>query len=190
MQTLKKIGLQSRPLMVLATLVLLFAAAALAQGQGEGSGFGKGKGFGGRGFGPEQRLEILAEKLELTEEQIAAIEGIKEAGREKGTELHKEMMRLRNELEGEMLKDEPSEKAALDLVTRIGSLRTEIQAEKLKTRLEIRQQLTPEQRDKMLLVGERFQGRHGRGGRGMGWHGDRDCERSDCRRGHRGARGW
>ena len=39
----------------------------------------------------------------------------RDTGRQESAELRKDMMRLRNELEGEMLKDEPSEKAVLDL---------------------------------------------------------------------------
>jgi len=169
-------------------VVLVFAATALAQGPGGRFGHGTGKGHGAGYFGPEHRLEVLAEKLELTAEQVAAIEGIRESGREKGIELHKEMMRLQNDLEGEMLKDEPNQKAALDLVDKIGALRTGIQAQRLKGRLDVRQQLTPEQRDKMLMMSEKFQGGHGRrGGCGMGPHGDRECDGSGPCRGRRGA---
>ena len=87
-----------------------------------------------------------------------------------------------------MLKDDPSEKAALDLTGKIGALRTEIQANRMTSRLEVRKQLTPEQRDKMLMMRERHQGREGRegrrgGSRGMGPHGDGDGQ------GRQGARG-
>jgi Spy/CpxP family protein refolding chaperone len=189
MKALSRSGWKTGVLLMLATLVMVFAAAALAQGPGGRYGHGMGKGSGAGIFGPEHRLEVLAEKLELTEEQVAAIEGIRESGREKGIELHKEMMRLQNDLEGELLKDEPNEKSALNLVDKIGALRTEIQAQRMKGRLDMRQQLTPEQRDKMLMMSDRFQGgRHGRGGgRGMGPHGDRECDGSGPCRGRRGA---
>jgi Spy/CpxP family protein refolding chaperone len=186
MNTRSSNGWKTGLLLMLATLVLVFAAAALAQGPGGRFGHGKGKGICEGNFGSEHRLEVLTEKLELTEEQVAAIDGIQENGREKGVELHKEMMRLQNDLEGELLKDDPKKETALKLVDKIGALRTEIQAQRLQGRLEIRQQLTPEQRDKMLMMKESFQGsRHGRrGGRGMGRHCDRECDGSGQGRGH------
>jgi Spy/CpxP family protein refolding chaperone len=175
MEAIKRGGWKSGGLLALAVMVLIFAATALAQGGGGRFGHGKGKGCGEGSLGFEHRLEALAEKLELTEEQVAAIEGIRESGREKGVELHKEMMRLRNELEGEMLKDEPSPEAAQALVEKIGTLRTEMQVQRLANKLEVRQQLTPEQRDKMLMMRGQFQGGRGRHG-GRGSHGARDCD--------------
>jgi Spy/CpxP family protein refolding chaperone len=198
----KRNGWKSGGFLILAVMILIFAATALAQSGGSRFGRGMGKGYGEGPFGFEHRLEALAEKLELTEEQVTAIEGIQEAGREKGVELRKEMMRLRHELEGEMLKDEPSLDAAQALVEKIGALRTEIQVQRLANRLEVRKQLTPEQRDKMLMMRGSFQGGRGKhGGRGVGPHGARHCDGKgphgpgDCdgtgRGGRqRGARSW
>ncbi len=173
--------------LTLSVLVLAFAAAALAQGPQ--NRFGQGRGRQGE---PGLRLEMLAEKLELTEEQVAAIEKIQETGREKATELRKDMMRLRNELEGEMLKDEPSEKTALQLVEKIGGLRTEMQAGRMQVRLEVRGLLTPEQRDRMLMMEQgsrRGEGR--RGGHGRGNRCGNECDGSGPghSEGRRGARG-
>ncbi len=101
------------------------------------------------------------------------------------------MMRLRNELQGEMLKDDPSEKAAMDLTGKIGALRTEMQANRLTNRLEVRKQLTPEQSDKMLILQGRFQGREGRRGcgRGMGSHWGGNFDGPGQGMGRRGSRG-
>ncbi len=178
-------GLKTLVFLTLAAMMVLGAGTALAQGKGAGNGHGGRGGFGGGEFGPGHRMEFLAERLELTDEQVTAIEGIHDEGQAKNMELRKEMMRLRNVLEGEMLKDEPSEKTALDLTGKIGDLRTEIQANRLTSRLEVRKQLTPEQRDKMLMMRERHQGREGRrgGGRGMGSHGEGNGQ------GRQGARG-
>ena len=166
----------------LAVLVLLFAAAALAQGPGDGPGRRNGHGGGfGPAFGSEHRLEMLTEKLELTPEQTDAIGKIMEAGRQQGVDLYKEMMRLQNELEGEMLKDEPSQETVLGLVKKAGDLRTEIQSQRMKSRLEVREQLTPEQRDKMLMMkgqagkGHGRRGSHGPKGR-SGCRCDRECD--------------
>ncbi|MCK9997012.1 MAG: Spy/CpxP family protein refolding chaperone [Candidatus Krumholzibacteria bacterium] len=187
-------GMKILVFLTLASVMLLGAGTVLAQGWGAGPGHGGrggGPGYGVRGgfgdgeFGPGHRMEFLADHLELTDEQITAIEGIQSRGQAKNMELRKEMMRLRNELQSEMLKDDPSEKVVLDLTGKIGALRSEVQTNRLSSRLEVRKQLTPEQRDKMLMLHERFQGREGRrgGGRGMGPCGD------GYGLGRRGARG-
>jgi Spy/CpxP family protein refolding chaperone len=167
-----------------ATLVLVFAASALAQTQQ--GGFGKGRGRFGQ---PGQRLEFLTERLDLTEDQVAAIETIHQEGRQQAAELRKDMMRLRNELEGEMLKDEPSDKAVLDLTQKIGNLRTELDANRVSQRLQVRKQLTPEQRDLMLMMGQGQRGgRGGRGGHGFRAGCDQECDGSGPAHG-RGRRG-
>lgn len=179
-------------LLILATMVLVFAASALAQGSGGrfGQGKGHGRSLGDGQFVPEHRMEKLKEKLELSDEQAAAIETIRQAGREKSVALRKEMMRLRNELKGEMLKDEPSEKTALSLVDKIGALKTELQANRMKNRLEVRRQLTPQQRDKMLMRHGSFERDHGRkGSRHGGGQCDRECDGSGPGHRTRGQRG-
>ena len=184
-------GMKTLVFLTLAAMMVLGAGTALAQGNGAGKGHGGRGGYGDGEFGPGHRMEFLADRLELTDEQVTAIEGIHAEGQAKNMELRKEMMRLRNQLEGEILKDDPSETVALDLTGKIGALRSEIQANRLTSRLEVRKQLTAEQRDKMLMMRERHQGREGRegrdgrrgGGRGMGPRGDGDGQ------GRQGARG-
>ena len=187
-------GMRSLVILSLAVITLLSAGTVLAQGHGgygKGHGAGSGPGFGDGARGPEHRLEILAERLELTEEQIVAIKGIREAGREKNQGLRKELMRLNHDLKGELLKDDPSEKTALDLVKKIGALETEMEAGRLQNRLEVRKQLTPEQRDKMLMMKERFSGSRGRRGDGhmSGPRGRGGCGGHCSGRGHGGGRG-
>jgi Spy/CpxP family protein refolding chaperone len=84
-----------------------------------------------------------------------------------------------------MLKDRPDAGAVKTLAGKIGELRTAMQQNRLETRLAVREQLTPEQRDKMLLQGERL-GRGGRGGRGGC---DGDCDGHGPRRGREPGRG-
>jgi len=161
--------MKSRPIGAIAlgaVTILVFALAGLALAQGPGGGpRGAGRGPGPQAAweddGPAHGIERLAARLDLTEEQVQAITGIQEQGRAKNQALRKDMMRLENELQGEMLKDSPDAKAAAGLVAKIGDLRTQMQQNRLETRLAVRQQLTPEQRDKMLLAGGGF----GRGGR-------------------------
>ena len=170
--------------------IIAFAGMALAQGPGTGRGQGKGMQQGmhqgihqgmGEGFGPGHRLEMMAARLDLTDEQKASIEKIHDAAQEQRMETRKEMMRLRNELEGELMKDEPSENKALELTGKIGDLRTAQQKSRLSTRLAVQEQLTPEQRDKMLMMhaGGRGHGRHGDAGFGKG-HG-RGCDQGQGR---------
>lgn len=162
----------TRQLTTFAILAVFALAAGVALAQVPGKGMGKGMAgrdcdgdFGKRGDRGEMRLERLAERLDLTEDQVTAIRGIREEGRQENLEIRKKMMRLRNELQGEMLQDEPSQKKVLDLNDRMGELRTQQRANRLKNRLAVREQLTPEQRDRMLVMKERGQGR--RGGHGM-----------------------
>ncbi len=187
-------GMRSLVILSLAVITMLSTGSVLAQGPGGGQGgryAGRGPGFGDGARGPEYRLEVLAERLELTEEQIVAIKGIREAGQEKNQVLRKELIRLNHDLKGELLKDDPSEKTALDLVKKIGALETEMDAGRLENRLEVRKQLTPEQRDKMLMMKERFNGGRGHRGGGVmsGHHGRGDCGGPCNGRGLRGGRG-
>lgn len=141
--------------LILTGLFILAAAAALAQRPGPGM---KGD---SDALGPCPGL--LAERLELSEEQIAQIDRIREESREKAVDLRKQLMRVRNDLKGEMLADSPSHKKVMELNGRLGELRTGLAAIRLEHKLAVRELLTPEQRDRMLLMGERDT--RGRGGR-------------------------
>jgi Spy/CpxP family protein refolding chaperone len=148
-------------LLTAAVAVLLLAGSqALAQ---RGEGPQRGHRFGGEGFDAEARLEHLTEMLDLTSEQQTQIEAIQTKGRAANQELRKEVLRLENQLEGELLKDEPSQKTVLDLTKKLGGLRTEMQTNRVSNRFAVRELLTPEQRDKMVAMGPG----HGRG-RGHG----------------------
>lgn len=183
-------------LILFSLVAVMVSAAALASAQGLGNQQGKGMNKrGGRGMGQEHRMERMTQRLDLTADQQTAIEKIKENSREKGLEIRKEILRLKNEMKGEMLKDNPSEKSVLALNEKLGELKTEVRANRLKTRLKIREQLTPEQQDKMLVMGEkgRKHGRrsgkgfpgtekgHGRLGScdGRGPRGGQDCQLED-----------
>lgn len=176
---------QKRSLIVVPILlvVLVCAGLATAQGNGQGKGFNKnGKGCGSDNFGfePGHRIEMMAKRLDLSEEQRTSISEIFENGHKDGIEKRKELMRLRNEMKGEMLKDSPSEKTILSINSKMGALKTEMKASKLKSRLAVREELTAEQRDKMLVMGgpER-RGGSGKKGARMGQSGARGCHKCD-----------
>lgn len=141
------------------TLVALLSGMALAQPGPRGRQHHDNC---GRGAGPEMRLERLAERVELTEQQQQAIDTIRDDARKAGRELRKQLAVLRNQREGEMLTDEPSEKVLVSLTEQIGSIETQLQVNRMKTRLAVRSQLTEEQRDQMAMMNHR---RGGRGGR-------------------------
>lgn len=189
----------SKILITLAALALV-ASAALAQ-PGSGPRHHRGTGPGGwtgadadGGPGPQMHLERLAAFLDLTEAQVAAIEAIHEEARADGVELRKELARLRNQKQGETLKDEPSRDTLVEITREMGDVRTRLQVNRLETRLAVRAELTAEQRDQLLASG-----RHGGPGAGRGGHGLRgghggcggpgDCDRGPGTRGKRGARG-
>jgi Spy/CpxP family protein refolding chaperone len=117
----------------------------------------------------------------LSEDQRQAIQKIRTDAQAGMMPARKEMMRLRNTMQGEMLKDEIDAGAVRKLVQKMGDLRTQMQLQRLEQRLAVRQLLTPEQRDRTMMRMGRgdeccpggMRGMHrgmGRGGR-MGGHG-------------------
>jgi Spy/CpxP family protein refolding chaperone len=147
----------------LLALTALLAGAAIAAAQ-PGSG---------RGPCQDANRSHATERLNLSEEQKQAIGAIREEARTRQLETRKQMVQLESQLHTVMLADTPDEAAALKLVKQIGDLRSELQAGRVKMRLAIRKQLTPEQRTQFILM----EGRGGRGGRpgspGPNQHGGR-----------------
>lgn len=143
----------------------------------------------------------LARRLELTDAQQDAIANIFEAGRARDLPLRKQARLLRHDLQGEMMKDSPSEKTVLALSKQVGDLRSQMQAGRLLDRLAMRKLLNEDQRDKLMMMGgmrggfgpdgfgpgsfERGARLHG--GRGAGRHGagDMDAQRPGERRRYR-----
>jgi len=151
-----------RTTIAIALVAVLAAGTALAQAKKQDED------RPGRGSADGPRFERLAERLDLTDEQKTALEAIRKETREKNLALDKEIRRLRNELEGELLKDDPSLDKVLQINGKLGELKTEQQGNRLASRLAVRKQLTPEQRDKMLAWGD-HRGPRGDGfGRGPG----------------------
>jgi Spy/CpxP family protein refolding chaperone len=97
----------------------------------------------------------LAGRLDLTDDQKAEIEKMRDADREKVVSLRKELMRAHHDLRGEMMKDDPDAAKARKLTEKIGELRTDMQLLHLEHRLAVRRILTPEQQDRLILMGQR-----------------------------------
>jgi Spy/CpxP family protein refolding chaperone len=157
------------------TLTAGLAAAKPGTGQGNGRFADFDRDFEGRGFfGPR-----MAAALDLTDDQVAAIEALREEHRASLTDKRKDMMRLRNELQGLMLEDDVDEKKVMDLTRKVGDMRTDLKLARTEMRLKVHELLTDEQRDKMMLMKAKHGGpKGGKGRRGCG----ADCDG----RGHRG----
>ena len=131
-------------------------------------------------------------RLGLTDEQEQAIAKLREEGRQERLADRKDMRRLRHDLQGVMLADEPDARAAEKLIGQIADLRAKMQVSRLRQHLAVRQLLTPAQRDRLPLGGpgwfdggDGFDGRDGFGG-GRGGH---DGRGGPGWRGHRGGHG-
>ncbi len=98
-------------------------------------------------------LACLAACLELSDEQRGSIEKLMDEAKQGRVALRKEMMRARNELNGELLKDEPELGRIRQIVQRLGEIRTQMQIAGLENQLAIRKVLKPEQRDRLILMG-------------------------------------
>jgi Spy/CpxP family protein refolding chaperone len=162
---------------LIAAVLLAAAATAVAQGDPDPAD------------DPQARpgFARLCQRLELSDAQQQAWQELEQAGRAERLTLRKDLLRLRHELEGQMMQDEPSAQAVAQLVERLGAIRTKLQQSRLTERLEMRKLLTDEQRDRLLTMrhdrrGMGREGRHPRPGRGFdgdrpgrGFRGDRDC---------------
>jgi len=163
---------------IILSLVLLIATTTFAVAQPGPRGGGRCDPGGPDGHGPFTGR--LCDKLDLTEDQQTIIDAIREKSRETGLEIRKQVMRLRNELKGLMLQDDPDSGDVEKLVRRIGDLKTDQRVRHMQTRLAVRAELTDQQRDKMIAIQGNRQGRGGRGhapvmrdgcGHGEGRHG-------------------
>ena len=127
-------------------------------------------------------------KLGLTEEQEQAIAKLREEGHKQRLADRKDLRRLRHDLQGVMLADEPDARAAEKLIGQIADLRAKMQVSRLRQHLAVRQLLTPEQRDRLPLGGPGWfdgrddcDGHDGFGGRGgPGWRGHRGGHGPGC----------
>jgi len=151
---MRKLNCYPKVMIPVLIVMMVQAGWALAQGA-KGVGY---RGCNGRGSGGER----MAECLDLTEEQQIAISEIRSEAQTANLDLRKNVQRLQNQLEGELLADNPTEKRVLDLAAKLDAVRAQQHANRLKMRLAIREQLTPGQRDKMTVMQNRKGGQRGR----------------------------
>lgn len=152
--------MMTRKLVTLTLAALLLTAAAVSAQPGRGRGCDDD--------GPGLLNKRLAERLDLTDDQKESLEKLREERRDAMGDLRKQMRKLRHELQGQMLEDDPSEDAVVELTRRIGALRTDMQVERAKGRLALREVLTEDQRDELMMMRKRGGGRGGPRGGGQG----------------------
>jgi len=149
-------------------LVLIPASAALAQpgSSDDPSAPGEaGRGRGGPGFFHRMDRERGPfAGLDLTEAQKTKLGAIRESGRKEAAGLRKQLMRLRNQMQGEMLQDRPDRRKIVSLAEQIGGVQTKLGVHRAEQRLSMLEVLTPEQRDEWLARPHRGPG----GGMGPG----------------------
>jgi Spy/CpxP family protein refolding chaperone len=141
---------------VIALASILVAESAFGQFAGFGGGGGRGRGPGGKG-----RIGMLgammAEFLELTEAQQADIKKIRTASRDRSQPVRKQLRDNRKAL-GEAVK--AGETATIEtLATEHGKLRGQLVAIGAKTRVDVKNVLTPEQQQKWTSFQEKRKAR-------------------------------
>ncbi len=139
-----------------------FALTALAQPPGPDAGEGP-RGGGRRGpHGPpaiERVLERHADELDLDAETRAAIGAIAAKARETDRPVSDQLHALHEEMRKELDGDSPNQDDVMQWADRIGAAETELKKSRLRTMLEIRTLLTPDQRKKLVEIFEERRGR-------------------------------
>lgn len=138
---------------------------------------------------PGERGDWFCRRLDLTDDQRKAVDALCEEHRAQQVESQKELLRARHALRGALLEDEPALGTVRELVRKVGELETQREIARVEHRLAVRKLLTPEQRDRLLLMEQRRghqRGHPGRAGCGARGHGGRQME---CGPGHCDPRG-
>jgi protein CpxP len=155
----------------LAAVFMVAASAASAQPRGPRGGEGR---FGGPpGMGRALLEGPLAERLELTDEQREMIRGIVEAERQAIRPWHEDLLSIDKAVD-EAVQAEPFDEEAVRAAARqAADIRVELAVARARVANEVRQVLTPDQRELLgELRAERrehhgvFGGSHHRGTRG------------------------
>lgn len=145
----------------------LFASGGVAIAQPDGPEAGGGPpGSGPRGrHGPppiERVLERHADELGLSAKTRAAIREIAAAARERDRPASEELRALHEQMRALLDAESPQLDDVMQWADRIGAAETELKKQRLRTMLEIRALLTPEQRQKLVQISEQRRG-HRRG---------------------------
>jgi len=139
-----------------------FAAVALAQPPDREPGDGPP---GMRRHGPhgpppiEKVLERHADELGLDADTSATIRAIAAKARQDDAPLDEQLRALHEELRQLLDGESPKLEDVMEAADRIGAAETELRKRRLRTILEVRALLTPEQREKLVQIFEERRGR-------------------------------
>jgi Spy/CpxP family protein refolding chaperone len=138
-----------------AALFALYAGPALAQPRPDPGG-----------HGIERLLERNAERLQLDDATRGKIRSLAEAGRERSAPQREALRQLHEEMHALLTSDAPELDAVLAKAEQLGAAETALHKERLRTMLEIRALLTPEQRRELVRIHEEFRAEHPEWGQG------------------------
>ena len=153
-----------------AAVLLVTAGAVWAQPPNVGGRMGPHGAMSAPGWGLLQGP--LGDRLDLSDEQRDAIQGILESHREVAQPWHDDLRGLGEELETTIEAEPFDEEAVRALVQRMADIRVELAVSRARTGQDIREILTPDQRETLgELKSQRRATRGGFGrGEGRGYH--------------------
>ncbi len=136
----------------------------------------------GREESPMANIETHAEALGLSDEQLGEMQSIVDAVADRRGERHREARVASEELHAMMASDEHDEALVLEMVERMGNLKTEGRVDHVRIRLALGRILTAEQREQMRGLGGHSGSGHGRGhGEGCSGSGEQgSCRAGGC----------
>lgn len=102
--------------------------------------------------GPERSFDRITKKLELTQEQKERFKARNEKMKESLKADQSEVKQLAEKLKSELQQDKPDRSKVHDLIKQISARRTEMELKRMDALLEMRQDLTPEQRVKFKAL--------------------------------------
>jgi Spy/CpxP family protein refolding chaperone len=98
----------------------------------------------------EGRLERLVETLGLDEDTLAKVNTVIESSKAEHQALRRKLREAHERMRSLLEQENPDEAAVMAQADTIGALKTEAQKQRLRTMLQVRAFLTPEQRTKLL----------------------------------------
>jgi Spy/CpxP family protein refolding chaperone len=120
-----------------------FASDVLAKPPGGGPGHAEGE---------FRLLDRYADDLGLDEETRAAIEAIADSSRNRGEKLEQQKEAAREALKSFLDEELPNQEAVMRQVEALGAIDVELKKQFFQALIDIRKQLTPEQREQLLAL--------------------------------------
>ncbi len=114
-------------------------------------------------WGREKPRKTIARRLELTEEQKKKFEAVEEETKKEMKASQEKIKEISKKLKTELQKDPPDRNTVHRHIQELSRVRTQMQIRRMDSMLELRQMLTPEQRERfkrMLDQRKPPRGRH------------------------------